>query len=759
MTVLKMSTTFGAPAKQELTANAIKARVFDNNGAGLYSAESKDVVDQSSVAGGFGRIDFGSVAENLRLTLEPSMEGQAGCKNPQGLLAASVVASFGGNLSSYLRMQSNTGIKSLEEGITMASLEGREWDSVYSAESFDNQNLIDNLAISIGLNYKIARQGPAMELFFRTIALSPDQGGVDILVPNLFVENLVRHATDGSPSDFGFRRVLDAAIDYTVLNDNSTSILPTHNSQTAQYFVPTALLTPFPHTDGRRTVTTSALAVQKEINLFGLGNLDTAARAGTPDYTEALDRNIGISWILLALGNTALRFDTLGLPYSRYVKTPEQNARGVKLNFDLTSLFIDADSVDAAGAELTGGVWDIIKNGKYTVRLRTTLNGKADVERGTITVTPALVEVMAITNELGDPIALSGQVGQSIITGFQELTVAGWWPDARLTNTNHRHLGLMLNTRPVGERLLSRTRSPFFVPYPVGEERDQTVMDQLTFAVGQFINNEAVGFLKSYHSRLMRLTNGGIRGDLVKGDFEQNQLMIEGIARHMINPYIMEVDVDLQDLSQSQETVANVENGTEVLVNAMRSVAFDILQLTGYENACKFVDGGEVTNKWKFICATSQKIKRFMSITGDSRTLGADLPYVLEADVDARMRDTLFMSLARDVDGIDLLSAGCMLLTPTLVSSMTVTRDNTPRIEAVVQPRFQHYFLLPILVKFNVTGVDELLEKTMPFRVAAQVTDADAGGSNGGTGTGTGGTGGTDNGGNGVDDGSGTGAP
>ena len=755
MSVLSLKSGFGAVPSSGVSAAKVKQGLFNGNSS--YSTESK--ADISALHDGKSKwqdMDLSQIAANLAKDLEPvSMESKQGYHNPTGLLAASAVALFASDPSKYLAKQTDGGVAKLGDGISMASLEGREYDVVYSTESFDNQNLIDNLAISIGLNYKIARQGPAMEMFFRTVALSPDQGGVDILVPNLFVENLVRHASDGSPSDFGFRRVIDSSIDYTVLNDNSTAILPAYNTQTKQYFVAESLVTPFEHEEGKRVVLTSALAVQKEINLFGLGNLDTIARAGQPDYTEALDRNIGVSWIILGQGSTALRFDTKGLPYSRWLKTPEQNARGLKLNFDLTSLFITPDSVDANGDALTGGVWDIIQAGKYTVRLKTTLNGKADVERGTISVNPGLVEVMSIVNDLGDVIPLTGTIGQSIVTGLADIAVAGWWPDARLTNTNHRHLGLMLNVRPVGERLLTRTRAPFFVPYPVGEERDQTVMDHLVFAVGNYINNEAVGVMINYHERLMRLTNGGLRGDLTKGDYEINALAIEGIGRHLINPYIQELDIDLLEDTQSQETVANVENGIEVLTNAMRSVAFEILQTTNYENACRFLDGGEITNKWSFICATSQKIKRFLTITGDSRTLGADLPYKLEADVDRRLVDKLYMSISREVDGIDLLSSGVMLLTPSLVSSMTVTRDNTPRVEAVVQPRFQHYFLLPIIVKFNVKGVDKLLEETMPFRV--KVSGALEGGTGGDAGTGADGAGGTDAG--GVDDGSGTGAP
>ncbi|MNV62285.1 hypothetical protein D3C71_1548260 [compost metagenome] len=250
----------------------------------------------------------------------------------------------------------------------------------------------------------------------------------------------------------------------------------------------------------------------------------------------------------------------------------------------------------------------------------------------------------------------------------------------------------------------------------MSEDRDQTVMDWLTFAVGAYINNEAVGSMIGYHERLMRLT-GGLRGELTIGDFEENAMPIEGIGRYLINPYVQTLKVNVKGNAQSTNTVDNIKNGQEVLLNVIRSVSFDIQQRTNYENACRYVDGGEISKAWKVALVTSKKIERFMTVSGDSRTLGAGLPFQLESDVDARLDKRIYMTLVREGDGIDPLSSGVMLLTPTLVSTLSVTRDNAPRQEAVVQPRFQHYNLLPIVVMIEVEGVDELLEESLPFRV------------------------------------------
>lgn len=743
MSVIKLNkpgANFGA------STGVLASQIQESIHGGQYTTESADAIKWLQEGSFENRVDLTSIADGLKSVLEPN-HTEAGFKNPAGMAAASFIASFAQRPTDLLTLQISTESKQLGNGVRYAHADGMEFDSEYSKESFDNQSLIDHLPISIGLNYKIARQGPAMEMVYRTVPLTPEQGGIDITIPNLYVQNTLRHDLDGSESDFGLRRVMDSAIDFTVLHDNSTQLIPGYADVSKDNFVAESVVEPFDYVSGRRTVKTSALLVNKTVNIFGLGQSDSISRVGQADYTEALDRNIGVADVYLGLGADTIVFDTKGLPFSRFVKLPEQGGRQLSLNFVLTSLKIDKNTTNYKGEALAGAVFQTIKDGEYSVRLKTRLNGNSDVERGTIDVSTTSMEVMYIENAAGERIPLGTGVGKTIVDGLAQLKVVGWWPDARLTNTNHRHLGLMLNVRNVTERLLTRQRSPFFVPYPLSENRDQTVMDWLTFAVSSYINNEAVGTLIGYHERLMRLT-GGLRGEMTAGDFEINALPIEGIGRYLVNPYVQELTVDLMETAQSQETVANVENGVAVLVNTLRSVAFDILQKTNYENACRYMDGGEVAQPFRFGLVTSKQIERFMTISGDSRTLGAGLKYQLESDVDARLRDVMYMVIVRDGEGIDALSSGAMLLTPTLVSTISVTRDGRPVNEAVVQPRFQHYNFCPIIVKVNVEGVSELLEQTLPFRV--KLTEAEAG--DGGTGAGTGGTGGTGGSGAGGDD-------
>jgi len=299
----------GFAGKQKLSHNVVRSAIESTS---AYSFESAEVIQQMRNG------SFDPAALNpIQKALSTSFESALGADNinPVGVALASVVLAAGQQPGDLLRMLTTESKLPKDGDIAMAI--GSEYDSVYSPESYDNQNLTDHLSVSIGVNYQMAQADTAMAAWYRPIPLTPDTGYVSLEVPNLFVQNTLRHADDGSPSDFGFRRVIDSAIDASILANEATTIIPGYTAKTKDLFVDEALVEPFEKTEGRRTVLTSALAVGKTQNLFGLGQTDSIARSGQADFTEALDRDIGISDLYLALGDDVLRFDVKGMPFSR----------------------------------------------------------------------------------------------------------------------------------------------------------------------------------------------------------------------------------------------------------------------------------------------------------------------------------------------------------------------------------------------------------------------------------------------------------
>lgn len=686
-----------------------------------YSAQASKMEDLKTIlaenaTASFESSDFGgmqSVAGQLGNFFEGDRYSPESSKNAAGLAMAAYVSSLGDGANNYMKDYSSE--SSVLAGEAAFSVEGGI-ESVYSPESFDNQVLNKWKNFSVLLNYNIGRQGNAMELMYRTVAITPDQSGFKIDIPNLFVQNVLERSINGSPTDWKYRRAVDAYIDPSILADDGIQLIPTHSVATAANFVAAGVAPTWNETQGNRTVTTGFLKVGREVDLISIGHLDKVDRVGNPDFTDALDRSIGISRLLHVVDGQSLTWDVQGQPFSRFVPSVEQGSRRMILDYVTRGLIITKDSVKLDGSALTGAWFDLIVAEELRVQLKVTSSGTAELEHGKVSLTPTSISVSQILDANGKEIDLTDVAYAPIVEAFASSKVEGWYPDARVTNSNVRHIGILIAHRPTKEVFVTRTRAPFFYAYPTNEERDTTPAENLSTIVHAYINNEGVAHMKGFFERAMQQT-GGVRGLMTSGNFEDNHLTIEGITRHLVNPYIAQIPVDLKALTQSLQTTDKLANAKEAMINRIRAVAFDILQKTNIENAARIYDGGELKHKLKFVIVTSKTIESFLSVTGDSRTLGAGLDYEIVSDINQELIGKMYMGIVRETEGneIDLFSNGICLQTPTMVTEVTSWRNNRQTKELLVQPRFNHYQLLPIMVRFDVEGVNEIMEEILPF--------------------------------------------
>lgn len=701
--------------------------------AGRHSFESS--------ADDYGVASMESVAQELVTVMEGATVSPSTCHNPAGLAMAAFVATLGEGAARYMQDYSKeSAVAGAQQAFTMEA----GFDSAYSTESFDNQVLGQYRNLSVELNYAIGKQMDAMELMYRTVAVHPDQGGVRVDIPNLFIQNVLERQLSGRPTDFDYRRVLDAYIDPTILADDGVQLIPSYNTETSRYFVESAVAGTWVVQQGQRRVTTGYLKTGKEVDILSIGHLDRVDRIGNPDFTDALDRSAGIANLLMDIDGVKFDWPIKGQPYTRFVPSVEHGARRMIMDYLSRSLTLTADSVDLTGDEITAAWFAPIKDNNLRVRLKVTASGEADVEKGIISISPKQVSVALIEDANGELVNLEDPSVAALVEKIEGATIPGWFPDTRVTNSNIRHIGMLIAHRATKEILVTRTRAPFFYAFPGNEERDSSPAEDMAAVVRTYTNNEGIAHMLGFHERAMAQT-GGVRGELTKGNFEDNNLTVEGIARNLVNPYLEHYKINVKQLLQSTETQYNLTNGKEVILNQIRAIAFDILQNTNIENAARMLDGGEIKHPLKFALVTSKELEYFLTVAGDSRTLGAGLDYTIASDVNRDLKGKMFIGIVRETPGneIDLLSNGVCLQTPTMVTEVTSWRNNRQVKELLVQPRFNHYQLLPIMVRLDIEGVEELLQQLAPFRVnvdkADDVNTGDGGTGGGGVGPGPGG--------------------
>src|SRR5690606_36070775 len=341
-------------------------------------------------------------------------------------------------------------------------------------EAFDNSNLSDFIGHSIVYNIQASKQDEFGEGFFRTVVITPDNGGVDLSIRNLLVFNHFIHGTDGTPVDAGKRRLLEACIDHKILADESTTLVPEVlvDGSNADAFVAASVVAPRDLELPNRRVRTAPLKVGKRLDLIGLSQPSKIAKNGVHDAHDTLDRMVGIKSVYMAVGGEAVKFDIKGLPRTFFVKGPEGRNREMVLHYVTRSLQLnEATKLADGSAPQQAALAEIIAN-KLVVNIGFSLTGDVDVELGNIQVHGTPVEVASIFTAPGEKLDLTTGTGKTIVDGLAGLSVIGYEANARLTNSNKRERGLQLDLNTYTERYPVPIGAPLTVPTPHGEQSD-----------------------------------------------------------------------------------------------------------------------------------------------------------------------------------------------------------------------------------------------------------------------------------------------
>jgi hypothetical protein len=583
-----------------------------------------------------------------------------------------------------------------------------------SMEAFDNSNLTDFIGLSMVYNQKAAKQGEFAEGFYRTVILTPEQGGADVTIRSHLVLNHFLHNTRGDHADFKQKRLLEAAINYQILADQSTALVPEVHNGNKDLFVAEAVVAPRSVDLGNRTVTTAPLLVGKRVNLVGLAQNSLVKIAGQANQTDALDRAVGLKSLYVRQGDSdVLAFDVETLPRAAFIKGPQGLARELELNFRTSSIQINGKSVNYKGEALTNPVLKQIVEGGYTVTLSLIVTGNVDTEKGNATVNAAPVQVEKVINAAGESLSLTeAGVGRDIARGLESLAIIGWEPNARLSNANRRLRGLQLNSSEYTERYPVMLGSPLSIPSPLAETRGMADIDLLVTAARLRNDNNAI-------TTLLRFTDGLARWKFLSDSVPADDLLpeVEGIARFLVRPWFRERDLDLRTLVRSLRSYERVQDIQAALANVLRSDIQDAILESNYKTALDAYTGytGEKVN---VLIGSDPKTASFILKDGDSRTLGDDISFEKVTTVDARVRRQIFWTFKRQTEGLDPLNCGTHFWIPELISHVNVSRDETQIREAMVQPRNRHVNHLPIMGKINVIGLDEVLSEGWSIPVA-----------------------------------------
>jgi hypothetical protein len=594
---------------------------------------------------------------------------------------------------------------------------------VASMEAFDDRKLVDHVPFSVVVNMQTAVQDEFSEAFYKTVVLTPDQPGLEIVCQRTMIFNRAKHENTGKPTDFGRTHLVDATVDHRILASDVAKAIPVYDpvvgaTENHACFAPIADVAPYDYTVAGETFKTAPLALNRPFDLLGLSQTPALLRTGILDNTDSLDLRVVLKKVYVkihaATGNvtTVVPLTTLDMPTSRYQHAQEGNDRQLNLAFSTKSLTITGatKNLQDVAAPALAYLADPLRV-NWVVRLAMDVNGRIDTETGEgivgVTGTVRIDSVWKYHEADDTYTQILGLDLTALQAEIDSFTVVGVDIDAGRSNLNRREVGTQTSTLTIRERHTIFLGPPITCPSPVTATRTSAELAAPIQVARVRNSNNAVTKLLGYATMLENLKLGLDRSQPVPE--------IEGLGRLLIRPYFERSVLNMQDVLQSARSQDRAADVSASIINRIRDMAYRMYRNSNYQGALDSMTGG-TGERPVLIIGTDQYTQRHLMVDGDTRTAGIGFDYRVVVSPDMRVFGKIFLGFARpNQSGPDLLSPGCMAFVPELATNLQISRDGRTTMETMIQQRTLHINTCPLLGVIEIENLEVAVSEQVPF--------------------------------------------
>lgn len=616
-----------------------------------------------------------------------------------GIEAAAIVLMSQSNLKSMREAAKNAQGKSGLISVSPISGSYGSTAPVASIEAFDTNAIDTYKSESITYNLSAARQDAFSEMFYRTYIGTPDQAMFKACIDRVMIAPRVQHTLDGEVKDFGKRNLLEVYRDNSILDDNSTDLVPVVDSKNTAKFVPTSVAPNREVVVDGHTFNTRPLAVNTEIGMIGISSHPGLIAAGLMDQNEAVDHNAGVKSLLLKVTKGEeteyLDIDVSRLPGAKFIKSSQGHGFDTTLALRTVSL-LNPTVLTSTGAAST--ILAPLYSAGKTVSVRILVNGNLNLERSGVEITPGSCRFVQVTDATGKEIAIANETA---IAGV-EMEIVGWEPDMRRTNSTRRSAGHLIEMDRWEEIYPVGLLAPLVSQDPVAPYTTDSKVKGLIMATHAKINSAAVTALLNTAEHLEQVVDQN-QGGFLTAD-SQISGSVEGIARFVTKPHFRRTEVDLEQVVNNISSKDKLRDIQGYFIALLNEAGYRMIQNTGIRIAARSLNGG-IDKEVKLLIGTDEVLPAFMMIQGDDRNLGIKLKYQIESASDQRMFGKIVLALGQDGTGFMPLNFGNFLWIPELISEVPVNRNGTTIKETMVQPRFRHICNVPAMEVIDVVGL------------------------------------------------------
>ncbi|UQT03134.1 putative major capsid protein [Serratia phage vB_SmaS-Totoro] len=591
-----------------------------------------------------------------------------------------------------------------------------------SIESFDEKETEKWREHSYAINMMAAKQHPFAELFYRTQIITPDQAGFVMSIRrNMVWETYQGSGLKGDAVKFPKRNVLQGLLDYTVLESNSTELIPcVHAGENDDQFIDPAIVAPRKVVQANEEFETNYLKFGVDFNLPMLAQTPSRLQKGSPTFTDSLDSRIALKDLLVTVAKGGVKeqvnFEVNRDQYAAYTATREYNFRQMQLKFHST-LAVNAETKTVDQAE-SANLKALLDAG-YSLELSVKVDGEINVETGSGETAIRPLAISKAFDKDGVEIALSDARIAALIAGLT-FEAAGYSLEARLTNINQLELGLAIDSDVMKHGFMIPTLPPLVIIKPAlqDEEKVYPRIEALTTAYRVQMRNAAVTTLLNRRDTLKAYLGVGVPHPI-----ESNQ-GLEGVGQYYVRPYYMEAEVDLLKDLNNLTSAAKQTDIQGLLVSKINEMVYTADQLTGYTAALEAAFPGR-TPKPHVAIGTDMRLPQYLQIPGDDRTVGIGYDYTIARISDLRMKDQIIMTFVLpNVDEPHPLQHGVLGLIPEYLVNFQMIRNQRIGNEIRLTPRYRYFNFLPIMLSIRVVNLEEAIAKRTSQANDVKVTNA-----------------------------------
>ena len=273
---------------------------------------------------------------------------------------------------------------------------------------------------------------------------------------------------------------------------------------------------------------------------------------------------------------------------------------------------------------------------------------------------------------------------------------------------NRRQRGQLINTTRFTQLYNVPLRSPITAIHPINTDDNVEATDVQALVTTTRIrtSNDAVTSLIN--------TAAILREYVDARDFTGAGPEVMGVGRFYVRPVFYNETIDMAsaiDSIKSHERAADIQ---AVLVNKVRDLAYRMYRDSEYKAAADALAGG-VAPVPTVIIGTDPVLARYLTVTGDLRTLGGEFDVRIVSSLDQRVQGKIFVAFGVFNDQrntlVHPLNFGNMFWAPELVLTANISRGNTISKETVVQPRYLFVAHTPVMSVLEVENVPDVLGK------------------------------------------------